>query len=155
MTGSPDIQNGRILSGQPSYSFIYVYHQQWMQVNGQFYDLVALAVETLCLGYQQQSNGWMKPMPQHILYRHVWDVIGHPEHPVHIPSLHQYMTWHWPLKIFEWSQMLSLAFKLVFLWSVSMCHKAQNHLMIEKVLAARIFLSFKRLIQATEHINTV
>jgi len=27
--------------------------------------------------------------------------------------------------------------------------------MIEKVLAARIFLSFKRLIQATEHINTV
>ena len=54
-------------------------------------------------------------------------------------------------KISEWSQTLSLDFQVVFLWSVSTCHKTPNHLMTEKVTAAKIFLSFKCLTGVTEH----
>jgi len=122
-----------------------------MQMTGQFHELVALPLEKLFLGCQPHSSGGMKQTPKNILYGHVCDVTGHPECPVHIPTPHQYMAWHWPMKIYEWSQMLSLDFQLVFLRSVSMCHKTPNQLMIGKVMAAKIFLSFKRLIGVTQH----
>jgi hypothetical protein len=81
-TGSRDVQNRQILSTQPLYSFTHIYLQQWMQVTQKFYDLVALPLETLFLGYQPQSSGWIKPTPQHICYGHM---SGQPECPVHNP----------------------------------------------------------------------
>ena len=68
-----DIQNGQI-SGQHFYNSTHIHPQQGRQVTGQFYDLVALPLETLFLGYQPQS-GWMKPMlwrPEYPPLPHVW-----------------------------------------------------------------------------------
>ena len=83
--GSQDIQNRQTPSTQPLYSFTHIYPQQWMHVTQKFYDLVALPLVTIFLGYQPYSSGWMKPTSQHIFYGHMCDMTGQPECRVHNP----------------------------------------------------------------------